>query len=483
MDRSRGALSVVLDEPDLEFARGSRHIDPRQGITIYGPADTADTARLVRIGIVGLQTHIDGLKQWLDLCREPIAAKESPLGHLHQPFRGFNSDRGFRATIVPNTRLERVIAKRDLDNLASLNPLQAVHAAVDLYDAELAVLHEEPNCDVVIVCRPEQLDDAPTADPEVDDDDAAPTVMPVGVDFHSMLKARSLKYSRPIQIIRRGTWDQSFKDRSRSGSQRSRQDEATRAWNLHTALYYKSGGVPWRLPRDNRDLTTCYVGVGFYQGLTNEVLETSVAQVFNERGDGVIVRGGKAAILKDDRRPHLNEDDAFGLLDAALNRYRMEHLTSPARVVLHKTSSYTDAELAGFRSAAESQRLSLLEMLWLTRSEPTRLFRTGEFPPLRGTLLSLSDDRHVLYTRGSVPAYQTYPGMYVPRPVGFRTVDTETGSKGLASELLALTKMNWNATPLDGHQPITLRTADTIADILRHLGPDDPMAGRYAFYM
>ena len=62
-------------------------------------------------------------------------------------------------------------------------------------------------------------------------------------------------------------------------------------------------------------------------------------------------------------------------------------------------------------------------------------------------------------------------------------VDTETGSKGLASELLALTKMNWNATPLDGHQPITLRTADTIADILRHLGPDDPMAGRYAFYM
>lgn len=146
--------ATVLDEPDLEFARGSRHIDPRQGITVYGPADLTDTARLVRVGIVGPQAHIDGIKQWLDRCREPVAGKESQLGHLHQPFPGFNSDRGFRATIVMNTRLERVVQKRDLANLVGLNPLQAVSAAVDLYDAELAVLHEEPNCDVVIVCRP-----------------------------------------------------------------------------------------------------------------------------------------------------------------------------------------------------------------------------------------------------------------------------------------------------------------------------------------
>lgn len=154
--------AAILDEPELEFARGSRHIDPRQGITIYGPADAADTARLVRIGIVGPQAHIEGVKQWLDRCREPIAGKESQLGHLHQPFPGFNTDRGFRSTVVANTRLERAIDKRDLDNLATLNPLQAVSAAVDLYDAQLAVLHEEPNCDVVIVCRPEQLDDLAT---------------------------------------------------------------------------------------------------------------------------------------------------------------------------------------------------------------------------------------------------------------------------------------------------------------------------------
>lgn len=466
--------ALILDEPDLEFANGSRHIDPRQGLANYGPADMAETDRQVRIGIVGPQAHIDGVKRWLDRCREPIAAKVSHLGHLHQPFPGFNTERAFRSSIVANTRLERSLNKRDLADLATANPLLAVQKAVDLYDHELALLDEEANCDVVIVCRPEELTEA-----EVSSTASSPT----GMDFHSLLKARSLRFSRPIQIIRRGTWDADYKEKNSVGNSRPRQDEATRAWNLHTALYYKAGGVPWRFPRNNTDLATCFIGVSFYRSLGDEALETSVAQVFNERGDGVIVRGNKAVQSQDDRQPHLAEDDAQELLLTALQRYRDEHRTSPARVVLHKTSSYTPEETAGFRAAANQERLDVLETLWLTNSDPTRLFRSGEFPPLRGTLLSLTDSRHILYTRGSVPFYETYPGMYVPRPLGFRTVDVETPPDVLASELLALTKMNWNATPLDASQPITLRTASTVAQVLRHLGPEDEPRGRYAHYM
>lgn len=43
--------------------------------------------------------------------------------------------------------------------------------------------------------------------------------------------------------------------------------------------------------------------------------------------------------------------------------------------------------------------------------------------------------------------------------------------------------MNWNQTQLDGHDPITLWTADSVGRILRHLGPDERPQGRYAFYM
>ncbi len=43
--------------------------------------------------------------------------------------------------------------------------------------------------------------------------------------------------------------------------------------------------------------------------------------------------------------------------------------------------------------------------------------------------------------------------------------------------------MNWNATNLDGADPITLRTANRVGDILRHLGGDSTPQGSYAYYM
>jgi len=473
---------TILGEPNLEFGTGARHVDPRHGITDYGPADAVNTAvRTIRAGIVGTPAAIQGLRRWLDRCRRPIEAKDSRLGHLFVPFPGFDPAAGFHSTLVWDSRLERPIRERDLKRLEGLKAQDAINAALDLYLAELDILDEEPGCDVILIARPEGLAERPQREADPDAPwKKAPLPEPVD-DFRALLKARAMRYSRPIQIIRRTTWDPTYKP---VATEKPRlQDEATRAWNLHTALYYKAGGVPWRLPRDPSDLTSCYVGVTFYRSGDNTTLETSVAQVFNQRGDGVIVRGASAKVSRHDRQPHLSRDDARNLLTDALARYRGEHRTLPARVVLHKTSSYTPDEIAGFRAAADASDIDILELLWLPASDPVRLFRSADHPPLRGTLLSVDTRRHLLYTRGSVPFYGTYPGMYIPTPLPFRLVDTESSPERLAEELLALTKMNWNQTQLDGRLPITLRTADRVGEILRHLGPNDRPQGRYAFYM
>jgi len=73
--------------------------------------------------------------------------------------------------------------------------------------------------------------------------------------------------------------------------------------------------------------------------------------------------------------------------------------------------------------------------------------------------------------------------MYVPSVLPFRVARAESSPTEIATELLMLTKMNWNATQLDGRVPITLRTADSIGGILKHLGPDDSPQPRYAYYM
>jgi hypothetical protein len=118
----------------------------------------------------------------------------------------------------------------------------------------------------------------------------------------------ALRHRIPIQILRRETWDPKYRPKTSDGGTRTIQDEeATRVWNIHTALYYQAGGVPWRLLRDPADYATCYVGVAFFTTPDRSKVHTSVAQVFNERGDGVVVQGGPAARSKEDRRPTSNK--------------------------------------------------------------------------------------------------------------------------------------------------------------------------------
>ena len=292
-----------------------------------------------------------------------------------------------------------------------------------------------------------------------------------------------MSVGRPLQMIRPSTYGGAKVRRPAGGRPARRvQDEATRAWNIHTALYYKAKGVPWRLQRLESDLTTCHVGVSFYRTLDRESVHTSVAQVFNQRGQGVIVRGGPAHVSKEDRTPHLAEQDAYQLLHKAIKTYRREHGNYPARVVIHKSSGYDAAERTGFRAAVEELGIEYADMLTI-RESFTRLFRDNYYPPLRGTLLSLDDLTHVLYTRGSVELFATYPGLYIPLPLELVCESTEESPQNLASEVLALTKMNWNNTQFDGKWPITLLAARQVGSILRHLGPDDRCEQHYGFYM
>jgi hypothetical protein len=137
---------------------------------------------------------------------------------------------------------------------------------------------------------------------------------------------------------------------------------------------YKAGGIPWRLLRDAAELTTGFVGVSFYRSLDGARLLTSVAQVFNEHGEGVIVKGGPAQLDKEDKTPHLSEPDAHALLKQAIQVYRREHRTSPARVVVQKTSRMTPEEPAGFDAAAQEHAIDTIELLFVRRSL-TRVFR------------------------------------------------------------------------------------------------------------
>jgi hypothetical protein len=169
-------------------------------------------------------------------------------------------------------------------------------------------------------------------------------------------------------------------------------------------------------------------------------------------------------------------------LKNAIEVYRKEHRTSPARLVVHKTSKITEGEVDGFQGAADEHKIDIVELANVRRSL-TRLFRAGTYPPLRGTFLKLRDTTGLLYLRGSVQFFETYPGMYVPRPFEFSVTRTETTIEQLAREMLSLSKLNWNNTQFDGGEPITVRAARRVGDILKCVADGGSMQPSFRFYM
>src|SRR3954452_21426300 len=243
---------------------------------LHGPADIELGSRpsVLRLGMVGQQRDISELWQWLERCADGIEARDdTSLGTLFPAFPGTRDGATFRLELEFPPDGRRELTQRQLRGLGEAETdAQCIRVAADLIAGEVHALLEEVSVDVVLIARP----------PKVPDGVAAGTT--VGLNFHDLLKAKCITAAVPIQLIRPRTW--------RGG--RGVEDEASRAWNLLTALYYKCGGKPWRLARPRNSRSRCFVGISFTRGDRANQLHTSVAQVFNELGDGVVVRGALA---------------------------------------------------------------------------------------------------------------------------------------------------------------------------------------------
>lgn len=462
----------------------------------HGPLDIGENTAptQLKLGLIGTEQTIGAIRTWLERCRTGVDAKQSKLANLFARFPGFSDTSPFRSTLVFHERWCSAIRQREIESvLAQSGRGDAVREAVALFIGHAEAILEKGG-PMVLMCVPPQdllaAVDAPQTDrlDPIDQgiDEGSESVKEAAsprVAFHDVLKAEGMRLQVPIQMVRPYTYTgEKRASRGRSTSSATMQDEATRAWNLHTALYYKAGGIPWRLLRSASDLATCFVGISFYRSLDGDRLLTSAAQVFNERGEGVIVKGAQAELSKDDRQPHLSEDDARTLLNTAVAAYRTEHRTSPARLVVHKTSKMTVGEIRGFRGATDDHKIDSVDLASVRRSL-TRLFREGTYPPLRGTFLRLEESIGLLYLRGSVQFFETSPSLYVPRPFEFALAQAETPIEQMAREILSLSKLNWNNTQFNGGEPITVRAARHVGDILKCIPAGAAMQPSFRFYM
>ena len=360
--------------------------------------------------------------------------------------------------------------------MAIKNRARRVQAAIDSYYENIKFLAQNRHVDVIVCVIPENLYKAISTEERAGEETLEDKEESYEeLNFRRALKAKAMPLGKPLQLVRQVSLD----EKKTAGQQ----DDATKAWNFCTALYYKSGPtIPWKLEQDNTRATTCAVGISFYRSRDRQTLSTSLAQIFDELGNGLILRGTPVEIDKIDRVPRLSAQQAHDLLVAALNEYRVALRTFPARVVIHKSSNFSDDEIEGLESAARELNIDTVDFVTVIDSN-LRLFREGNYPPYRGTFLRLDERRQILYTRGSVWYYQTYPGLYVPQPLELRIVKSEESPKVIAQEILGLTKMNWNNTQFDGKYPVTLGCSRKVGEIMKYLLETDTPQIRYAHYM
>lgn len=468
-----------LKEPRLSFANGE-HICPRRGIAVHGVYDANRKTRraTVNVGAVSTNACLERLFNWFDYCASGIdAPRDARHPNLTLAFPGMGKDRAFGAHLVYGDELSRTIRSSEIKELLNTNDHhKRIEAALDLYYEEVKFLAQNRQVDVIVCVIPIKLFDKIAVERSASDEEELEEVVDATgeLNFRRALKAKAMHLGKPLQLLREVSLKLNRKDQ---------QADCVKAWNLCTALYYKSGPVvPWRLKQRSARFPTCAVGIAFYRSRDYKITNTSLAQLFDELGTGIILRGTPIDLGKDDRIPHLKEGQAYNLLKAALNEYRIALKHYPARLVVHKSSHFNDDELAGLKAAGKELGIDSIDFVTVLDSK-LRLLRSGSYPPYRGTLFHLEDGRHALYSRGSVWYYGTYPGLYVPHPIELRIAEAEESPSFLAREILGLTKMNWNNTQFDGKYPVTLGCARKVGEILKYLPEHSPAQIRYAYYM
>lgn len=138
-------------------------------------------------------------------------------------------------------------------------------------------------------------------------------------------------------------------------------------------LYYKASGTPWGVIRKDVAETTCFAGIRFFASRERQTIQTSLAQIFNELGKGIVLRGEEVQLKKNDSTPHPSVEQAFNVLHTSLKEYYEAVKIFPKRLALHKTSNYNNDEIYGCdfkpcRGREQKKGCYLIEISFLAKT-------------------------------------------------------------------------------------------------------------------
>lgn len=481
-------------EPQLLFANGKAAVDPRLGMLAFGPAGQGSgdaRTTVIRLGAVGTPRSLSQLRSFLARLMHPWASEADTLEKpwkVEFPGLGVKGPLGFEFQLDPSA--VQVMTDEEVEAALAVEPREArVEAVLALYQTKLADLEAVALEPASLICfpLPEEVV-ARCKEPGIEGNKIMVGRRNVSNEewedtetnnFHHALKALTFPLKIPCQLLQHSTMK--FE---------GNQDPATLAWNLSSGMYYKATGHPWKLA--DIDEGTCIVGISFYKepGKKGSTMRASMAHVYFRRLESQVILGKPFAWQGEaNEEPSLTSEQARDLLSDVLQFFGRQRaseglLPLPRRVVVHKSTTFTPEEIAGF-NAAVPPRVEA-DYVTIDRTRYTRFYHTDSgYPPVRGTMVYQdARDSVFLYTTGFVPALRTYPGSTVPAPISFCAARLDSSLEQVAADIMALTRLDWNSTDFCTREPVTISVSRKVGAILsearaRGMSPPAP----YRFYM
>jgi hypothetical protein len=478
--------AIIFNEPHLEFRYGQHVADPRDGLTLFGPFDADRPGKPVGPSYVAIGTDsgIKDLTQWSKALNRPAIESPNSDERLWTAFPGFEAAFGSEWPTTP-VRTFALDEERLIQASRQREPHSRCYETVNLYlDAFRKSGKLDENVGVVVCvvpdevwrnCRPESTVSHSLGDGLSKSvirsrkagqlelfSDFNPDQYRLSNDFRRQLKARSMEFGIPLQILRQSTLRLSTEAQS---GQRALTPLSNRMWNIATALYYKCGGKPWRL--DSARDGVCYIGIAFRRADTADQGTTAccAAQMFLDSGDGVVFLGEYGPWYSPQTRQfHLGASAAHDLLAGVLKTYSELGGKELSEIFLHSHSEISDEEFEGYRKACP-EGVALVGVRVREDYWP-RLFRVGQMPVLRGTFWKLSERSGLLWGTGFKPRLGTYDGWETPVPLRINIQHGESDIEKVARDILGLTKLNYNACRLGDSLPVTIKFSNAVGEIL-----------------
>lgn len=475
-----------LNEPLLSFSNGQSVIDPRDGLTLFGPfSDELNLSS--QLGIIGTPSNTAWMKGWLNKVMKPVFSYDE-VARPHFP--GIEAAFGLSINVDAIPTIE--VSSQSIEEfLKYQDGHQRVHNLANLFTDKLIKYDKEEAVPVRtwFIVIPEDIyrygrpkSKIPSSEENVrkglrkkerqpgvqflfDNLNELKEAYEYEVNFHNQIKAKLLPHKVITQIVKEKTIAYEHVLENPDAITKERIFDSAKAWNIATTLYYKLGGLPWKLGSIREGV--CYLGLVYKQIEQSRDLRTAccAAQMFLDSGDGMVFRGNDGKYYNPDTREyHLTENDAQELISRALDAFYDKNGTYPKQVFIHARTNFNDQEWNGFQKASKGKT----EILGVKIRDDRvfKLFRRESYPVARGTAFLIDDKSAFLWTRGFIPRLQTVMGLETPNPLKIELIRGDEDILQVCRDVLALTKLNYNACTYGDGQPVTLRFADSIGNVL-----------------